>query len=100
MASTYSLDKTAKERTKIQYSDLSPSLQNIIDGKVDLSLVNAMSKAIDDFDNGRNRMIVTIGSSFPSNPVNNKNIHLNLSNRVIYVYTSSSWKPTAMIPQK
>ena len=44
-------------------------------------------------------MKLTIGTTYPSNPVNNKNIHLNLSNRVLYIYTNSAWKPAAMIPQ-
>ena len=99
MASTYSLSKTDKEKTKIQYSDLSPSLQAIIDSKVDSIKINELSDAIDKFNANRNRMVLTIGTSFPSNPTNNKNIHLNISNRVLYAYTNSSWKPTVMIPQ-
>ena len=47
-----------------------------------------------------NGMILTIGSSFPTHPTNNKNVHLNLSNKVLYVYTSSTWRPVTMIPQK
>lgn len=99
MANNYSFTRPEKEQNKIQYSDLAPSLQEIIDGKVDLSLVQALDKALDDFIRFTNGIVVTIGSSYPSNPTNNKNLHLNLSNRVIYIYTSSAWKPVAMIPQ-
>lgn len=99
MATNYSFTRPEKEQNKIQYSDLSPSLQAIIDGKVDLTAVQALSKALDDFIRFTNGIVVTIGTSFPANPTNNKHVHLNPSNRVIYLYTSSAWKPVVMIPQ-
>ena len=99
MSTNYSFTKPEKEQNKIQYSDLAPSLQAIIDGKVDSTLVQALNKALDDFIRFNNGMVITIGTSYPSSPTNNKNLHLNLSNRVVYVYTSSTWKPVAMIPQ-
>ena len=99
MATNYSFTNPEKEQNKIQYSDLSPSLQSIIDGKVNLTDVQALSKLLDDFSRFKNGIVVTIGTSFPANPINNKYIHLNPSNRVIYLYSSSAWKPVVMIPQ-
>lgn len=98
--SDYTSTDKEKEQYKIQYSDLSPSLQAIIDGKVDKKDIDSLSKQMDSFMNKMGGMVLTIGTSYPSSPKNNKNIHLNLSNRVLYAYTSSAWKPIAMIPQR
>lgn len=95
----YSLTLKEREQTKIHYSDLAPSLQAIIDGKVDQSLIDEMHRKLSDYEKAINGMVLTAGTSFPSNPKNNKNVHLNLNNRVLYIYTSSAWKPAVMIPQ-
>ena len=95
----FKLTSEEKEKSKLQYSDLAPSLQEIIDGKVDLSALQALERRLDAYSTFMNGMKLTIGTSYPSNPVNNKNVHLNLSNRVLYIYTSSAWKPAVMIPQ-
>ena len=96
----YSLSEKDKEQWKLQYSDLSESLQNLIDSKVDKTSITSLSKAMTEYRKFMNGMILTIGSSFPAHPTNNKNVHLNLSNKVLYVYTSSTWRPVTMIPQK
>ena len=99
MATDYTLTLKEREQTKVHYSDLAPSLQEIIDGKVDQTLVDDLNKKLTDYEKAINGMVLTAGTSFPSNPTNNKNVHLNLTNRVLYVYTSSTWKPAVMIPQ-
>lgn len=38
---------------------------------------------------------ITIGSSTPINPINNKEIYINPSTRVAYVYSNNSWIPIA-----
>lgn len=98
MADYVDTDKD-KEQYKIQFSDLSPSLQEIINQKVDKKDLDSLLKSMNSFMNKINGMILTMGTSFPSNPKNNKNIHLNTSNKVLYAYTSSAWKPVVMIPK-
>ena len=97
MAETSSFKE--KEQSKIQFSDLSPSLQKIINGKVDRDTLNNFSKEMADYKRSNKLMMVTIGSVYPTNPINNKNLHLNLANRVLYVYTNQSWRPVCMIPK-
>ena len=67
--------------------------------KVDKKDLDALSKIMDEYLRKMNGMIFSMGTSFPSNPKNGKNIHLNLNNRVLYAYTSSAWKPVVMIPK-
>lgn len=94
----YTLSTEKKEDYKIQYSDLAPSLQELLDSKVDKELLTKMSTDIEAFKTKYNEMVVTEGSSFPSNPTNSKNMHLNTSNRMVYAYIGSAWKPVCMIP--
>ena len=97
MAETSSFKE--KEQSKIQLSDLSTSLQEIINGKVDRDTLNNFSQEMADFKRSNKLMMVTIGSLYPDNPTNNKNLHLNLTDRVLYVYTNQSWRPVCMIPK-
>ena len=97
MAETSSFKE--KEQSKIQFSDLSTSLQEIINGKVDRDTLNNFSQEMADYKRSNKLMMVTIGSSYPDNPTNNKNLHLNLTDRVLYVYTNQSWRPVCMIPK-
>ena len=97
MAETSSFKE--KEQSKIQFSDLSPSLQKIINGKVDRDTLNNFSQEMAGYKISNKLMMVTIGSVYPTNPINNKNLHLNLTNRVLYVYTNQSWRPVCMIPK-
>ena len=97
MAETSSFKE--KEQSKIQFSDLSPSLQKIINGKVDRDTLNNFSQEMAGYKISNKLMMVTIGSTYPTDPINNKNLHLNLTNRVLYVYTNQSWRPVCMIPK-
>ncbi|MBR2248200.1 MAG: hypothetical protein IJ880_14465 [Bacilli bacterium] len=93
------LSTKEKERLKLQFCDLSPSLQDILNNKLNKSELDKFSKELDDFKKFMNGMKLTIGSSYPTNPINNKNLHLNLTDRVLYVYTNRSWRPVCMIPK-
>lgn len=98
--SDYSLKLSDKEQWKLQFSDLSPSLQAVLNSKVDKSVLDDLEKRIEAYKKFINGMVLTIGTTFPSNPTNNKNVFLNSSNRVLYIYTASTWRAVTMIPQK
>ena len=98
MATSFSLSRLQRERYRIQFSDLAPSLQAIINGKVDKSMIDELSKKMDSYKIRQEGMVLSIGTTFPTNPVANKNVHINSSNRIVYFYTSSGWKSTTMEP--
>lgn len=98
MATSFSLSKLQRERYRIQFSDLAPSLQALINNKADKSLLDELSKQMDLYKARQDGMVLSIGTSFPTNPTVNKNVHINSSNRIVYFYTSSGWLPTTMEP--
>ena len=95
----YTLSSIEKEKYRLQYSDLAPSLQKLLDSKLDRPDLEKLDTDIDNYTKRTDGVVVTEDSSFPSNPRANKNVHLSTSNRLVYIYNGTGWSPVAMIPK-
>jgi hypothetical protein len=95
----YTMDNTDKEKYRLQYSDLAPSLQELLDSKLDRPDLEKLNTDIVNYSKRMDGVVVTEDSSFPSNPRANKNVHLSTTNRLVYIYNGTGWFPVAMIPK-
>ena len=101
----YTMDNTDKEKYRLQYSDLAPSLQDLINSKVDRPDLTNLNIDITNYSRRTEGIVVTEDSTFPENPTAYKNMHLSTTNRVVYVYVYGNdyenlgWYPVAMIPK-
>ena len=94
----YTMSSTDKEKYRLQYSDLAPSLQKLIDSKLDRPDLEKLDTDINNYSKRMDGVVVTEDSSFPSNPITNKNVHLSTTNRLVYIYNGTGWSPVAMLP--
>lgn len=86
-----------KEILKMCYSDLAPSLQQLIDGKVADNIYQVMKTKVLDIESRMNGITVTIGNIRPTSVVECKNLNLDTQINIPETYHDGAWHRRAVV---
>lgn len=80
-----------KERYRIKYSDIAPTLQRIIDDRISNDRYLSARNLYNHIKDRSGDMKITVGFSRPDNPQNNLNFHLNTADKIPEAFIDGQW---------
>ena len=78
-------------RYRIEYTDIAPTLQRIIDDKINNDRYLSAKTLYEHIKERSGDMKITSGFSRPSDPRNNLNFHLNATDSVLEAFIDGRW---------
>jgi len=86
-----------KEKTKLSYYELSPTLQKLIDSKIVKPKMDTLAAKAAAIDARLNGITVTAGLTRPISVNANKNLNLNTQINILEIYKADGWHRQAPV---